>query len=562
MKKTRNFLALLIAILVMASCGKPPTSFEDVQFVVNPSPLEVHNGKVEGKIDVTYPAEYVHPKALIELTVQLAYESGVTELTKITVQGQEYEGNNTVINENGGSISGSFSVDYDEAMKVSEVQVKAVGTVGKKTVEIPAMKVADGVIATSTLVDAEGVFPALGVDAYQQIVPETKEADINYTIQSSSIRSSELKEEDVIALKAYIKEAQADDRKEFTGVSISSYASPDGAEDLNEKVSGIRGKNSDKYVNRELSRAKVKDVEVVSETTPEDWEGFQKAVEASDIQDKDLILRVLSMYNDPAKREEEIKNIAATYKELAKDILPQLRRSQIYVNVNNIGRTDEEIKSQYAEDASALSVEEVLYAATLTENLDEQLEIYKKAVALYPEDWRGYNDMAYVYMAKGDFSEASSAMSKAASIKKTPEVNNNLGALAIVDGDVAKAKEAFGSAAGAGKPLDYNMGVVAIYEANYSTAASKLKGAGTNNSALACILNKDYASATSELDAVATPDGMTYYLKAIVAARTSKTADVISNLKEAFAKDASLKEAAKTDLEFSSYFENEAFKAL
>ncbi len=562
MKTMRNFLALLLTALLLASCGKPPTNFEGVKTVVTPSPLEVHNGKVEGKVEFTFPDGYIDPSAFVELTIELVNETGATELTVIKVQGAEYEGNNTVIRETGGKASGTFSIDYNKSMKVSEVKVKATASVGKKVVQIPGKKIADGVIATSTLVDGNGAFAVLGKDAYQRITPETQEADINYLIQSSVIRNTELRAEDVKALKEYLKAASANDRKEFTGVSLSSYASPDGAEDLNTKLSSNRGTKGDKFIKKELKKAKVSDVNVVSKTTPEDWEGFQKAVEASNIQDKELILRVLSMYNDPEKREAEIKNIAATYKELADEILPQLRRSQIAVNVNNIGRSDEEINAQYAEDATVLSVEEILYAATLTEDLDKQLEIYKKAVAVYPEDWRGYNDMAYVLFAQGKFADAATAVDKAAAKAKTPQVANNMGAVALNNGDVAKAKEAFGKAAGAGQPLDYNMGIVAIYDANYDVAAKKLKGAATNNAALACVLAKDYAGATKELDAVASPDAMTAYLKAVVAARTSKTEDVIANLKAAIAKDASLKDAAMTDLEFAAYFENADFKAL
>ena len=562
MKKMNNFLALLVATLILASCGKPPKDFEGVKCDVNPSPLEVHNGKVEGQIKISFPDGFVAPKAVAEITVQLANGSEVTELTVLNIQGVDYEGNNTVIKEEGGSVSGKFSVDYEEWMKVSEVQIKATASVGKKTGEVPAIKVADGVIATSTLVNTDCVFPTLGVDQYQQIVPEIQKASINYSIQSSAIRSSEMNKDEVKEMKEYFASVSANDRQEFTGIQVSSYASPDGAEDLNTKISSNRGTASERYVNKELSRVKAKDVDVVSNTTPEDWDGFQKAVEASNIQDKELILRVLSMYDDPEKRELEIKNIAATYKELAEDILPQLRRSNIIVNVNNIGLTDDEIKAQYAADASVLTVEHILYYAAMVESNDEKLAVYKKASELYPQDWRGFNDMAYIYILEGKFSEASAAMAKATALNAAPEVKNNEAALAINAGDVAKAKEAFGAAAGAGAALNYNMGLVSMIEADYKTAASKLKGAATNNAALAFILNKDYAGATAELNAVKKADAMTSYLMAVVAARQSKADEVISNLKKAISLDAAMKDAAKTDLEFAAYFENADFKAL
>ncbi len=562
MKKMKDFLALLMAGLMLASCGKPPTDFEGVNCDVNPSVLEVHNGKVEGTVKISFPDGYIHPKAVAEIVLQIANGDNAVELTTMNIQGVKFEGNNTVIPEEGGAVSGEFSVDYEDWMKFSEVQVKATATCGKKTGEVPPMKVADGVIATSTLVNTNCVAPALGADAYQQIVPEVKTAAINYSIQSSAIRSSETSKEEVATMKDYLKSVSANERQEFTGVEVSSYASPDGAEDLNTKISNNRGTASKNYVSRELSRVKVKDVEVVSNTTPEDWNGFQAAVEASDIQDKELILRVLSMYDDPEKREEEIKNISATYKELAEDILPQLRRSNIFVNVNNIGLTDDEIVAQYAADASALTVEHILYYAAMVESNDEKLAVYTKATELYPEDWRGFNDMAYIYIQEGKFNDATAALNKAVALSATPEVKNNEGAVAIATGDLGAAKEAFGAAAGAGDALNYNMGIVSMIEADYKTAANKLKGAGTNNAALAFILNKDYAGAMSELESVKEADAMTSYLMAVVAARQSKTDAVIANLKDAIAKDAAMKDAAKTDLEFAAYFENAEFKAL
>ncbi|MFB6343446.1 tetratricopeptide repeat protein [Saccharicrinis sp. FJH62] len=568
MKKRINlYSALLAVIMVLASCSKPPQDLTDVKSDVNPSPLVVKAGKINAQINLTFPAKFIPKKAVVELIPVLSYGGGEVEGKSVTVQGEKVEDNNTSISyANGGGIAIPVSFDFQKEMRLSELQVKAKITIGSKEYTTPAYKVADGVNAIETLVNDRQAEPALGEDAFQRVIPDMAKADIHYIIQQANIRNSQLRDEDIKALKEFIKEAQAAENKEFAGVDVSSYASPDGPEDLNKRLAERRESNADKYIKGVLKRDKVdasKDGFIDSKFTPEDWEGFKELLEASSVDDKDLILRVLSMYSDPEVREKEIKNLSAAYKELAEDILPQLRRSRFTVNVNVIGKSDEEIAELAASNPSELNVEELLYAATLTDDNAKKLDIYKKVTSVYPKDWRGYNDMGCVLFETMKFDEAEKAFSKAAEADATsPEVQNNLGAIALVNGDVAKAKEYFGKAAGAGDELTYNLGLVNIHEGNYAAAVKNLGNSATNNAALAKILTEDYKGALATLNSVENPICMTDYLKAIVGAKTNDKTLVMSSLKAGVEKNEALKKMAVTELTFAEYFEDPEFKSI
>lgn len=569
MKKRINlYSALLAVIMVLASCSKPPEDLTDVQHDVNPSPLVVKAGKVNAQINLTFPAKFIPKKAVVELIPVLSYEGGEVEGKSVTVQGEKVEDNFTSISYgNGGSIAVPVSFDYQKDMRLSDLSVKAKITIGSKEYTTPPYKVADGINAVETLVIDEQSAPALGDDKFQRVIPDAAKADIHYIIQQAYIRGSELREDDIKALKDFIKEAQNAENKEFAGVDISSYASPDGPRDLNKRLAERREGSADSFIERELKRAKVDAASeegfIDSKYTPEDWEGFKEELEASNVEDKDLILRVLSMYSDPEVREKEIKNLSAAYKELAEDILPKLRRSKLAVNVNVIGRSDEEISELAENNPSELNEEELLYAATLVDDSDAKLDIYKKVTSVYPKDWRGYNDMGYVYFKTMKFDDAEKAFKKAADIDESvPEVQNNLGAIALVNGDVAKAKEYFGKAAGAGDELTYNMGLVNIHEGNYAAAVKNLGNSASNNAALAKILTEDYKGALATLNSVDKPICMTDYLKAIVGAKTNDKDLVIASLKAGVDKNEDLKDLAKTELVFAEYFEDPEFKSI
>ncbi len=570
MKKTKiNVFASIALAALLASCAglnKMKTGAQDVTYTVTPEVLEAHAGKVDVTVKVKVPEKYMDKKAIVELTPVLKYEGGETAFSSKTVQGESVEGNNQIISYlNGGQYSYEGSVPYNENMKVSDLVVRIKATKGTKSLDFDDIKIADGVIATSDLVKDEGAMAAIGKDNFQRIIPESKDADIYFLIQQAALRGTELRKEEIKALKDYIKEAKEAENKEFKGVAISAYASPDGPTDLNTTLSEKRQKATESYLAKELKKAKV-DGSAEGffdlKNTPEDWEGFKALMEASSIQDKELILRVLSMYSDPEVREKEIKNMSETYKVIADDILPQLRRSKIAVNVDLIGKTDDEIAALAASNPSELNVEELLYAATLTDDLDKQLSIYKSVTTNFPKCWRGFNDVAYVLVKQNKLAEAKASLEKANDIKATPVVSNNLGVIALREGDLAKAEEYFGAAAGVGAELDNNLGILSIHKGDYD-AAMRYFGNSTNcNAALAKILAGKYDAALSTLNANTMEVGFKYYLKAICGARTADNDLMFDSLRKGVELDSSLKAVAVKDMEFGKFFEDATFKSI
>jgi len=572
MKKTRiNLFATLALAALLASCAgldKMKKGAPEVKYTVTPEVLEAHAGKVDVEIKVQIPEKYFDKKVALEATPVLVYEGGETAFPSYKLQGESVEGNEKVISyTNGGSFTYTNSVEYTDGMKVSDLVVRITATKGSNTTTFDDYKVADGVIATSELVADQGAQAAIGADAFQRIIPEEKLADIYFLIQQASIRGTELRKEEIAALKDFIKEAEAAENKEFKGVQISAYASPDGPTDLNTSLASKREKVAKNYLSRELSRAKVEGAKeddfYTLKNTPEDWEGFKALMEKSEIQDKELILRVLSMYSDPEVREREIKNMSETFKVVADEILPKLRRSKMTVNVDVIGKSDEEISELAASTPAELNIEELLYAATLTEDVDAQLAIYKAASEKYPKCWRAANNIGVALYAKGDLSGAKSAFEKANSIKGgVAEINNNLGVIALREGDVAKAEEYFGSAAGAGAELDNNLGIIAIHKGEYDNAIRYFGNSTNCNAALAKILAKDYDAALSTINANTMEVGFKYYLKAIVGARTGEEDLMFDALRKSTELDGKFKEYAVKDLEFAKYFEDATFKSI
>jgi Tfp pilus assembly protein PilF len=572
MKKTRiNLIASVALAALLASCAgldKMKQKAAGVNYTVTPEVLETHAGNVDVTVKVQVPEKYFDKKVAIEGTPVLVYEGGETAFPSYRLQGEAVEGNDKVISyTNGGTFTYTGTVPYNENMRVSDLVVRIKATKGSKTMEFDPYKIADGVISTSALVADQGAQAAIGADNFQRIIPEQKLADIFFLIQQANIRGSELRKDEIAALKEYIKEVNEAERKEFKGVSISAYASPDGPTDLNTNLATKREKVAKDYMQRELKKAKVEggteDSFFDLKNTPEDWEGFKALMEKSDIQDKELILRVLSMYSDPEVREREIKNMSETYKVLADDILPKLRRSKLAVNVDLIGKTDEEIMELAANNPSELNIEELLYGATLTDNVDLQLEIYQAAAAKYPKCWRAANNVGCAMYAKGDLAGAKAAFEKANGIKaNVAEVNNNLGVIALREGDVAKAEEMFGAAAGAGAELDNNLGIVAIHKGDYDGAMRYFGNSTSCNAALAKILAEKYDAALSTLNANTNEVGFKYYLKAIVGARTGENDLMFDSLRKATELDAKFKGVAVKDMEFAKFFEDATFKSI
>jgi Tfp pilus assembly protein PilF len=571
MKKTSmKFFGYLALATVVASCSsldKMRTNAPDIEYTVTPEVLEAQGGKVEANIRVQIPGGYFDSKATLVATPVLVYEGGETAFPSYSVQGEKATGNNQVISKlNGGQVNYTNSVDYNKDMRVSDLVVRITATRGTATADFEPVKIAEGVISTAEMVTAEGILGSIGADQFERIIPISKTAEILYLIQQANIRNTELTKDEVKKLNDFIKEVKAAENKEFKGASISSYASPDGAMDLNTRLASQRETSAKKVLAGQMNKAKVDEAKGENffdlKSTPEDWEGFKALMEKSDIQDKDLILRVLSMYTDPEVREREIKNMSQTFEVIAKEILPQLRRSKMSVNVEEIGKSDEEISQLAGSNPADLTIEEILYAGALTEDAAEKEAIYKKAAAQYPNDWRTHNNVGYALYLQGNYSDAKVAFEKANSVKANqPEVMNNLGAVALQEGDIAKAEEYFGAAAGAGKELDNNLGVVELKKGQYEQAIRYFGNSTSCNAALARILNKDYAGATATLNANTMEVAQKYYLKAIVGARTNETNQIFSNLRKAVELDAAYKATAATDMEFAKYFEDATFKS-
>lgn len=562
MKKVYLSLVTLI-VFVLASCGKMG-ELSPEYFKTNPEVLEAVGGKVPVTITATFPEKYMKKKAVVEVIPVLKWNGGEAVAASKTFQGEKVEGNNTEVGyKAGGTYTMNAVFDYVPEMAKSELYLRFNAKVGKKNVKIPEVKIADGVISTSELLSEalQNANTATGEDKYQRIHQAKKEAQIKFLIQQANIRASELKSEGIKEFNEQVKDVDADKKgKAMKNIEISAYASPDGGFELNDKLADKRKENTVSYLNKELKKAEI-ETNVDAGYTAQDWEGFRELVAASNIQDKEQILNVLSMYDDPEQREAAIKNISSVYKTLADEILPELRRARLTLNYELIGRSDEEIMDAFKNDPSVLTVEELLYAATLTDNAAEKEAIYSKTTQLFPNDYRAYNNLGELAYAKADYDTADKYFAKAASIKDAPEVNMNRGLVALVNGDKESAQVYFGKASGA-KALNESLGNLSIMTGEYDKAVNQLGDAKTNSAALAQILQKDYTKAKNTLDNVENPDATTSYLKAVLGARTNNETMVISNLKDAIAKDASYAKHAATDMEFAKYFNNSEFQAL
>lgn len=561
MNKSVKFSLMMAIALLLTACG-PKLALVREHFTVTPEVLESVGGQVDATIDGVVPEKMFPAKAVVTITPVLKYEGGEVEGTPLTLQGEKVKGNDQVIpTKAGGAFKMKPSFEYIPEMQRSELYARVSIAKGKKTVNHPEIKLADGVIATEALANAKTATPANAQDKFQRIIQEETQANIMFLIQQSNIRNSELKSEEVKALADAIAAAAKTENKEVAGVKISSYASPDGAVDLNEKLAAQREKNTTSYINRELKKAKTA-AEVEADFTAEDWAGFQELLKNSNIQDKDLILRVLSMYSDPERRETEIKNLASAYKALADEILPQLRRSKMTVTVNVIGRSDEEIIESFFADASKLSIDELLYAATLFNPADRKEAVYREAVKLYPDDYRAYNNLGNLAYAAGKVEEAKDWYEQAYAKEQAPEVCVNLALCAMAENaDNAVIEKYLGQAAGA-EGYEQAMGLYNIKKGQYAEAAKAYGETASNNAALAQILAKNYTKAKSILDQVDPKDAETYYLMALVGAKTNNKDEVIAGLKEAVTLDPSLKEKVLKDVEFAKYATDQAILSI
>ena len=546
----------LVALLVLAlsSCGKMGELSSDY-FTTNPEVLEAIGGKVPVTINGKFPEKYFKKKkATVEVTPVLRWKGGEAKGQPAVFQGEKVEGNGQTISYKvGGSYTMKASFDYVPEMANSELYLDFKITKGKKTYTIPSVKIADGVIATSELPTAASSNASYANDAFQRIIKDAQTANIMFLIQQANLRNSELNSDDMKEFHKKVAEINADTKNyKLNNIEISAYASPDGGVELNTGLAENRENNTEKYMQRQLKKGKI-DANLDAKYTAQDWEGFQELVSKSNLQDKDLILRVLSMYQDPEQRETEIKNISSVYKTLADEILPQLRRARLTANYDIIGRSDDEINEAFNTDAKVLSVEELLYAATLTNDNARKEAIFTKTTQLYPNDFRAYNNLGELAFAAGDAAKAESYFKQAASKNaNAPEVNANLGLCELVKGNVAAAESYLGKATGA-NAANEALGNLYIKQGQYDRAVNAFGDAKTNSAAQAQILAKDYNKAKATLSAIKNPDAMTDYLMAIVGARTNNASLVSSSIKSAIAKDASMAQRAANDREFAKF---------
>ncbi len=561
MKKSL-FLVSVIAVALLTSCG---TAVQPEQVSVNPSPLTVVGNKVEAEITGTFPVKKFAKNAVLTVTPVLKYNGGEAVSKSVTYVGENAKENGQVVSyKEGGKYTQIAIFDYVPQMVKSELYLRFEARSGNKVVTLPDMKIADGVVSTAKLVaaTAEEVKPQITADKFQRIIQEVQEADIRFLIQQTTLRNSELKSQEMKDLHAAIKDADVAENKAINKIEVAGYASPDGEQGLNEKLADARQANAEKYLAKQLKKAKV-NAEIESNVTAEDWAGFQKAMEASNIQDKELVLRVLSMYTDPEERETQIKNLSAVYKTIADEILPALRRSRLILTTDLIGKSDEEIATLAKNDPRALSVDELLYAATLTQDAAEKIALYTKATELFPQDHRAYNNIGMIQFSQSKVADARRSFAKALKLAPAdPDVNYNAGIAALAENDLVQAEQYLGKAVGTKGDLKAAMGTLYTMKGDYSAAKTAYGNEATNNAAVQQILNEDYAAARQTLARVAKPNATTAYLAAVVGARTNDREAVYSNLKVAVQRNAQMKAKAQNDIEFAKYQADEQFQAI
>ena len=553
---------LSVAVLaITSSCSSKLRPLTADQVKAEPQPLEVVGGKVPVTVHLTFPAKWFPKDATLTVVPIIRYQGGEKWGTGTTFQGEKVYGNDRIVHyANGSNATVQFSIPYIPAMAKSELYLNLKGKQGSRTIQLPDLKVADGVIATEALATVAGVAPVIAPDGFQRIVKEAYDANIMFQIQQSNVRSSELTKDEVQEWQYTVQNAKETPNQEVS-VEVQAYASPDGGRELNEKLSASREKNTTTALKGRFRKEKMQDVAIDAHYTAQDWEGFKQLVEQSNFQDKDLVLRVLSMYPDPEQREREIKNISSVFSKLAEEVLPKLRRSRLIANVKIIGRSDDEIKKTLEKYPSALTIEELLYAATLTDDLQQQESIYKLTAQKYAKDYRAYNNIGTLYLQRENYVTAKRWFEQALKQKDNAESKVNLGLIALKDGDVAKATSLIAegsSLPGVGQVLGY----LYLSQGEYAKAQTAYGDYASNNAAVAQILNRDYSKALSTLSAIAKPNATTEYLRAIIGARTNDSSAAIVALRRAIELDSTLTTRIANDLEFAGLRGQRDFGAL
>ena len=554
----KKWMLMLLATITLTAGAANFEPMKKENVTVVPTVLKVEQGKVYVTIEGVIPAKYMQKKAVLTITPVLRYvQDGAQKSvkgTEMTLQGEKVQGNDYVIKyKEGGNFRIQTNFDYVPAMHKSELWLEFDASISGKAKEVVPLKLADGVLATSELyrMTMTSATPATASFAFERTIAQKQEANIRFLIQQAELRKSELKSGSVQEFVSLLQRISANNQNlSLKNVQVSAYASPDGGVALNEKLATKRQDNTENFVKQQLKQAKVNG-DVEASYTAQDWDGFQQLVKASNIQDKDVILRVLSMYQDPEEREQQIKNMSHGFKELADGILPELRRARMTINYETMGRSDQQIQDQLKNDASKLSAEELLYAASIAKTDAEKENIYRTAVKHYPSDVRAYNNLGALAFDKGNYNEAKQWLEQARQ-KNTnhAEANANLGLLALQQGDLTAAENYIGRAAGASNQNEA-LGNLHLAQGKYAQAEQDFGNLKTNSAALAQIMNNNYAKAAQTLDGISKADGITYYLKAILNARQGNTSAAQQLKSQAIEKYPWLSEWASEDLEFN-----------
>jgi len=574
-KSLRNLSLAVGTTAFLVGCnglGKMVKKQTTITYEAKPNPLEMHADSVGFSVSGKFPIKYFNKKATLTLTPVLKYNGTEKTLKPVVLIGDKAVGSGQKISfDKGGSFSyTSEKFAYEPAMKVAEVELRAQAGIKKKSKDFTTVKLADGTIATPLLVrhDEKATFAK---DAFVKVVPANQSGNLYYTVNKSDVRATELKSAEMKQIQDFIKANFSNSSYEFKDITVSAYASPDGEQSLNAHLAEDRAKSASKALMNEFKKDKNKtqtfgkdESQFKIKTTAEDWDGFKSLMESSSIADKDLILRVLTMYTDLDQREKEIKNLSKTYTEVSEKILPKLRRAVLTLNVDKKSRNDEQITKLMTSNPDSLSVEELLYGGNLTNDVNTKIQVYTAAEKQYPSDWRTSNNLGVALLMNNKVAEAGEAFKRAEKTANgNPMVMNHLGIIAAKNGDSKKAMEYYDKANGAGKEVNYNKGILNIREGKYADAVANFGDYKGFNKALAELLNSNAGTVSGTIDASNEKDmALSFYLKAIASARGGNAADVVKNLKTAIEKDGSLKASAKDDAEFIKVRENAEFKAL
>jgi Flp pilus assembly protein TadD len=547
------------ATLFLAGCaglGSMEKEIETLGLEATPEPLILRGSTVELQVTGKFPPKYFGKKIVLQATPVLTWEGGSARFTTQGFQGESAAGNFDVVPFKAGkSFTYTAQIPYQPGMEdVATLAIELSGSKGSKTAEFAPYAVGTGVITTPLLVQADDRF-ILAQHAFVRVKNYTQSATINYELNKSEVRKAELSDADWLQLLGLMQLASKKDSISITGVRIEAFASPEGEITLNEELAVERAASATQAMSREMARLKVPASTELYQQVPkgEDWDGFKTLMQASSIEDKSLILRVLEMYTDKNKREEEIRNISKTYEEIADVILPQLRRSQLVVSYSVTGWSDAELKDLALSAPSRLDVEELLYAATLLEDMNSKLQVYQAAARQFPSDYRGANNAGWCLAQMGRMNQAKEAFNQALAAKREKLVVNNVAALQRQDGDLDGAMKLLNEAAGAGPEVNYNKGIILIQKGDYTSAISNMGRENSVNLALAKLLNGDAAGAKTVLENANDDSAIASYVMAIACARLNDAAGVKRHVDAALAKDGTLRAKAAKDLEFRNF---------